>query len=122
MVGEPKEEDNEDNNLSSIPCSKAKLSDLNSPRTKRIAVSGHKAMRLHVATVQGFPSSGNRDELCWDLLVASTRHNDVLWEKMSLIQSDDVMKAQLIDYVSIAVLVVIFPLSFLSSQSFLIRH
>jgi hypothetical protein len=58
-------------------------------------------MRLHVATVNGFPSSCDREELCWNLLVSSTRENEILWEKMSLIQSDDDLKAYLIDYVSI---------------------
>jgi hypothetical protein len=58
-------------------------------------------MRLHVATVNGFPSSCDREELCWNLLVSSTRENEILWEKMSLIQSDDDLKAYLIDNVSI---------------------
>ncbi|KAG0697108.1 hypothetical protein DFH29DRAFT_812195, partial [Suillus ampliporus] len=68
------------------------------PRTKRIAVCTHKAMCLHVATVNSFPSAFDREELCWDLLVSSTRDNEVLWEKMSLIQNDDDLKAYLIDY------------------------
>ncbi|KAG1859309.1 hypothetical protein F4604DRAFT_1930855 [Suillus subluteus] len=96
-----KEEDQESNKHFSITCvprSKVKLSNLNSPRTKRIAVCAHKAMRLHVATVNSFPSAFDREELCWDLLVSSTRDNDVLWEKMLLIQSDDDLKAYLIDY------------------------
>ncbi|KAG1732821.1 hypothetical protein EDB19DRAFT_1831178 [Suillus lakei] len=40
----------------------------------------------------------DREELCWNLLVSSTKDNKVLWEKMSLIQSDDDLKAYLIDY------------------------
>ncbi|KAG1885923.1 uncharacterized protein F5891DRAFT_918201, partial [Suillus fuscotomentosus] len=63
-----------------------------------IAIFAHKAMRLHVATVNSFPSALDREELCWDLLVSSTRDNEVLWEKMLLIQSDDDLKAYLIDY------------------------
>jgi len=78
-----------------------KLSNLNSPCTKCIAISAHKAMRLHVATVDGFPSSFDREKLCWDLLVSSIRDNEALWEKMMLIQSDDDLKAYLIDYASI---------------------
>jgi hypothetical protein len=78
-----------------------KLSNLNSPRTKCIAISAHKAMRLHVATVNSFPSVLDREELCWDLLVSSTRDSEVLWEKMSLIQSDEDLETYLIDYVSI---------------------
>ncbi|KAG1861709.1 hypothetical protein F4604DRAFT_1587838, partial [Suillus subluteus] len=84
--------------ITCVPRSKVKLSNLNSPRTKHIAVCAHKAMRLHVATVNSFPSAFDREELCWDLLVSSTRDNNVLWEKMSLIQSDDDLKAYLIDY------------------------
>ncbi|KAG1842730.1 hypothetical protein F4604DRAFT_1597257 [Suillus subluteus] len=92
------DESNKHFSITCVPRSKVKLSNLNSPRTKRIAVCTHKAMRLHVATVNSFPSAFDREELCWDLLVSSTRDNDVLWEKMSLIQSDDDLKAYLIDY------------------------
>ncbi|KAG1734907.1 uncharacterized protein EDB91DRAFT_1056645, partial [Suillus paluster] len=84
--------------ITSVPRSKVKLSNLNSPCTKHIAISAHKAMHLHVATVNSFPSAFDREELCWDLLVSSTRDNEVLWEKMVLIQSDDDLKAYLIDY------------------------
>ena len=102
VVGLKEEEDEESNKrLSIIPRSKVKLSNLNSPHTKRIAISAHKAMRLHVATVDGFPSSFDREKLCWDLLVSSIRDNEALWEKMMLIQSDDDLKAYLIDYASI---------------------
>ncbi|KAG1866347.1 hypothetical protein C8R48DRAFT_600304, partial [Suillus tomentosus] len=58
----------------------------------------HKAMYLHLATVNSFSSALDREELCWDLLVSSTRDNEVLWENISLIQSDDDLKAYLIDY------------------------
>ncbi|KAG2744263.1 hypothetical protein P692DRAFT_20744232, partial [Suillus brevipes Sb2] len=68
------------------------------PRTKCIAISAHKAMRLHVATVNSFPSVLDREELCWDLLVSSTRDSEVLWEKMSLIQSNEDLETYLIDY------------------------
>ncbi|KAG1742275.1 uncharacterized protein EDB91DRAFT_1052028 [Suillus paluster] len=71
---------------------------MESPRTKRIAISGHKALRLHVATVEGFPSSADRDQLCWDLILESSKQDKLLWEKMKEIQGDDALKAQLIDY------------------------
>jgi hypothetical protein len=100
VAGEEEEEESK-KHITVIPRSKVKLSNLNSPRTKRIAISAHKAMRLHVATVNGFPSSCDREELCWNLLVSSTKENEMLWEKMSVIQSDDDLKAYLIDYVSI---------------------
>ncbi|KAG2034839.1 hypothetical protein BDR03DRAFT_869144, partial [Suillus americanus] len=96
-----KEEDQEFNkhfNITSSPRNKVKLSNLNSLCTKHIAICAHKTMRLHGATVNSFPSAFDREELCWDLLVSSTKDNEVLWEKMSLIQSDDDLKAYLIDY------------------------
>ncbi|KAG2105871.1 uncharacterized protein F5147DRAFT_746419 [Suillus discolor] len=62
-------------------------------------MSGHKALRLHVATVEGFPSSSDRDQLCWDLILESSKQDKLLWEKMKEIQGDDALKAQLIDYI-----------------------
>ncbi|KAG2742798.1 hypothetical protein P692DRAFT_20879327 [Suillus brevipes Sb2] len=57
-----KEEDQESNKpFASVPRSKVKLSNLNSPRTKRIAISAHKAMHLHVVTVNSFPSALDRE-------------------------------------------------------------
>lgn len=89
----------------SVPRSKvsksATLFSMESPRTKRIAISGHKALRLHVATVEGFPSSADRDQLCWDLILESSKQDKLLWEKMKEIQGDDALKAQLIDYASV---------------------
>jgi hypothetical protein len=76
------------------------LSHMESPCTKHIAISGHKALRLHVATVEGFPSSADRDQLCWDLILESSKQDKLLWEKMKVIQGDDTLKAQLIDYAS----------------------
>ncbi|KAG1731863.1 uncharacterized protein EDB91DRAFT_1058487, partial [Suillus paluster] len=86
----------------SVPRSKvsklATLSHMESPHTKRIAISGHKALRLHVTTVEGFPSSSDRDQLCWDLILESSKQDKLLWEKMKEIQGYDALKAQLIDY------------------------
>jgi hypothetical protein len=91
--------------MTSVPRSKvsksAMLCNMESPHTKCIVISGHKALRLHVATVDGFPSSADRDQLCWDLLLESCKQDKLLWEKMKEIQGDDALKAQLIDYASI---------------------
>ncbi|KAG1771396.1 hypothetical protein EV702DRAFT_977376 [Suillus placidus] len=73
---------------------------MESPCTKHIAISGHKALRLYVTTVEGFPSSADRDQLCWDLIVESCKQDKLLWKKIKEIQGDDALKAQLIDYAS----------------------
>jgi hypothetical protein len=74
------------------------LFNMESPCTKHIAISGHKMLRLHVATVEDFPSSADRDQLCWDLILESSKQDKLLWEKIKEIQGDDALKAQLIDY------------------------
>ena len=89
----------------SVPRSKilksAMLFNMESPRTKHITISGHKVLRLHVATVEGFPSSADRDQLCWDLILESNKQDKLLWEKMKEMQGNDALKAQLIDYASV---------------------
>ena len=64
MVAGEEEEEESKKHIMVIPRSKVKLSNLNSPCTKRIAISAHKAMHLHVAIVNSFPSSCDREELC----------------------------------------------------------
>lgn len=73
---------------------------MESPHTKHIAISGHRALHLHVATVEGFPSSSDTDQLCWDIILESSKQDKLLWEKMKEIQDDDALKAQFIDYAS----------------------
>ncbi|KAG1784674.1 uncharacterized protein HD556DRAFT_1314887 [Suillus plorans] len=96
VIGLKKEDEkfNKHFSITSIPKSKVKLSNLNSPCTKCIAISAYKAMCLYVATVNSFSSALNREELCWDLLVSSTRDNET-WKAASQLRGEFIAKARI---------------------------
>lgn len=77
---------------------KVKLAEFTTPRSRKIAKNGHKAMRCYIATKMVFPLPVNKDTVCWDSIVAGLKGDKSLTAKLE--SEDEETKAMLLDYVS----------------------
>jgi hypothetical protein len=57
-------------------------------------------MRRHVALVDSFPSSQQKESKAWDIIVDGCKGNDLLTERLTELQKDLEMKNMLVNYVS----------------------
>jgi hypothetical protein len=71
-----------------------------SPTTSQVMNRGHAALRLHIATVDGFPATGTKMERCWGSLKEGTEGFPDLTRKFMDIRQDSAWKEKAINYVS----------------------
>jgi hypothetical protein len=83
----------------SVKSQKAKLQDVPTDFTI-IASMGQKALRVHVATIDAFPSANAKNEVAWSCIVDSIGDSQVLKEHLEELKGDESAKEQVITYVS----------------------
>src|SRR6267154_722716 len=65
----------------------------------RIAMLGHRALRIHVATVDGFPSTLTKNEVAWACLVDAVGDVEALKRHLEELKLDHDAKEKMITYV-----------------------
>jgi hypothetical protein len=83
----------------SVKSQKAKLQDVPTDFTV-IASMGQKALRVHVATIDAFPSANAKNEVAWSCIVDGVGDSQVLKEHLEELKGDESAKEQVITYVS----------------------
>jgi len=83
----------------SVKSQKAKLQDVPTDFTV-IASMGQKALRVHVATIDAFPSANAKNEVSWSCIVDGVGDSQVLKEHLEELKGDESAKEQVITYVS----------------------
>lgn len=83
----------------SVRSQKAKLQDVPTDFTV-IASMGQKALRVHVATIDAFPSANAKNEVAWSCIVESIGDSQVLKEHLEELKGDESAKERVITYVS----------------------
>jgi hypothetical protein len=84
----------------SIKSQKAKLQDVPTDFAL-IASMGQKALRVHVATIDAFPSANAKNEVAWSCIVDGVGDSQVLKEHLEELKGDESAKEQVITYVSL---------------------
>lgn len=64
-----------------------------------MASIGHRALRVHVATVDAFPSTFGKYETTWSCLVDAVGDVAALKEELDDLKGDEGLKEQVINYV-----------------------
>jgi len=65
-----------------------------------IAAMGHHMLRIHVATVDGFPSATSKDDVAWSCLVDAVGDMEGLKKNVEDIKLDSALKERVLNYVS----------------------
>jgi hypothetical protein len=84
----------------SVRSQKAKLQDVPSDFNV-IASMGQKALRVHVATIDAFPSANTKNQVAWTCIVDGVGDSKVLKEHLEELKGDESAKEQVITYVSL---------------------
>lgn len=84
------------------------LSDFATPRTKKIAKSGHQALRTYIVIKEAFPLPIQKDTLSWDCVVAGVKGDTLLKTKLDSLRRKEEDKSRLLDYVSVKSYLLIF--------------
>lgn len=82
----------------SVRSQKAKLQDVPTDFTV-IASMGQKALRVHVATIDAFPSANAKNEVAWSCIVESVGDSQVLKGHLEELKGDESAKERVITYV-----------------------
>lgn len=65
-----------------------------------IAAMGHRMLRIHVATVDGFPATTSKDDVAWSCLVDAVGDIEGLKRNVEDIKLDPAVKESVLNYVS----------------------
>ncbi|OAX31286.1 hypothetical protein K503DRAFT_787935, partial [Rhizopogon vinicolor AM-OR11-026] len=60
---------------------------------------GQKALRVHIATIDAFPSANTKNEVAWSCIVDAVGGSQVLKEHLEELKGDESAKEQVITYV-----------------------
>ena len=67
---------------------------------RSLAKAGQQIFCHHITVVEAFPSTNDKERLCWKSLIQATSDFEELKDKLNSVGGDTQMKRDLIDYIS----------------------
>src|SRR5207245_441383 len=80
--------------------SKVLLCNFDDVSLRSLAKAGQQIFHHHIAVVEAFPSTNDKERLCWKSLIQATSNSEELKDKLNSVGGDTQMKRDLIDYIS----------------------